>query len=134
MTSRHQAVPRSVLYTIKGRTQVKKNGKQLLIRRGRPAMVSKAAYLAWERSAVEQLRWQFSRKQQHQITTPIRAHFVVYLGARQRPDSDNIASGPFDALEKSGILKNDYLIDDFRVQRKRDNANPRVEIYLGWSE
>lgn len=117
-------------FTVQGRPQVKKNRKQIT-KSGR--LVSSKEYQQWEKDAVTQLQFQWNRKPAIDRLGRIwlNAAIISYLGARQRPDADNLYAGPLDALQLAGILDNDYCIVSHDGSRRlRDKDNPRVEISL----
>lgn len=85
---------------------------------------------AWWKAALPQLEDQWGKRPPISRKARIKAMLVVYVGARQHPDIDGAASGPMDALEKAGILENDYCIEELYAIRRKDDDNPRIEITL----
>jgi Holliday junction resolvase RusA-like endonuclease len=56
---------------------------------------------------------------------------ISYCGRGQTPDASNLYEAPQDALQRAGIISNDYWIRTHEgSNRLRDEANPRVEIIL----
>lgn len=74
------------------------------------------------------------------IPTPIVGDFyevdyVVYLGAKRKGDVANFEKCIGDALVKCKVLKSDDWISDYHQHKRRDHANPRVEIRIrGWKK
>lgn len=126
-----RAAMRPVLvFVIQGRPQVKKNSKRVIRdRRGQTRVVSSDEYHAWEQAAVLQLRAQWRNRPP--LEGLWNASIVSYLGARQRPDASNLYEGPQDALQLAGVFHNDsQIVSHDGSRRRRDNARPRVEVYL----
>lgn len=85
---------------------------------------------AWWRLAIPQLEAQWGSRPAIARAARIKAMLVVYVGARQHPDIDGATSGPLDALQRAGILDNDYSIEELYSIRRRDDENPRIELTL----
>jgi crossover junction endodeoxyribonuclease RusA len=82
----------------------------------------------WMQSAIRQLKEKYSGDT---ITDDVAAGFIIYQGARQAIDLDNAISGAMDALERSGIIKNDYQVSEIlHTKRLRDRKSPRIEITI----
>jgi crossover junction endodeoxyribonuclease RusA len=60
----------------------------------------------------------------------LRMHIHVFPDRTVSQDLDNIPKAICDALQKSGIFKNDSQIDDLRVTRNPKDTHKRVEITL----
>jgi len=94
---------------------------------------------AWQKAAFFQLVLQANARKakglgdkDHELVTTITA----YLGEGQHLDADNIAAAPLDALQRAGIVSNDYWCAPLHVYRERDPHDPRIEIRLEpkWKE
>lgn len=109
---------------IRGRPTSQKNSKRVFPGRRRPTMSKQAA--KWMGDALTQLIAQRTQPTitANGLTVVIRA----YCGKGVRPDADNLASGPLDSLQKSGVIANDNQIDILVVLRDRDREDPRIEI------
>jgi len=118
-------------YVIEGRWVSKKNSKEIL-RRGRFGcrfVASSHLYRRWEREAAVQLAGQNGGRPP--IEGKVRVRLAIYLDKRQRtPDRDNARSGPFDALQRAGVIRNDSQIVDDPLLIFRDEHRPRVEIMV----
>ena len=114
-------------FTILGNPPVKKNSMQITRQGG---LVPSAAYRAWIRGAVFQLRSQWKRLPMA-VSIELHVKFTFYLGARQKPDLSNLYEAPQDAMEVAGIISNDYwIVSHDGSRRLRDSKNPRIEIEL----
>ena len=60
----------------------------------------------------------------------MEAEIISFLGKGQSIDSDNLASGPLDAMQQAGVYKNDYWVKRITSDRMKDHENPRVTIHL----
>ena len=121
------SVPRR--FVVVGRWVSKKNGKAILKSGGRFFIGSNPKYRRWETEAVMQLRAQYKGKDT--ITNPVKVTTAIYLDRKQRrPDRDNARSGPFDALQKAKVIKNDSQIEDDPLHFFRDANQPRVELFV----
>ena len=114
---------------IQGKPRVQKNSRQILhLRDGRAILAEDSKVKTWRKQAVRQLEGQWLGKPT--ITEPLAVILVCHIGKRQRSDTDNLAAGPLDALEKAGVVKNDSQFSEVVVIRRKDWDNPRVEIFL----
>jgi Holliday junction resolvase RusA-like endonuclease len=131
-------VPWSLI--IVGKPAQKKNSPQVgyvgrrcpLCKRGTPRIFPDPQFRTWARSAVKQLRLQWTESEplgtKH---SPVVVSAIFYLAKRQHPDLDNLLSAVADVMQSAGIIKNDYWILSWGDSRRsRDNANPRVQIEL----
>ena len=116
---------------IEGKPKATKNGKRIVKFGKRSALISSKDAMTWRRSAVEQIKAQIPAGWQP-ITTKQGAvvDLRVYQGSRQSIDVDNAVSSVFDAMEKAGVMSNDYAIVSGSFWRGRDNARPRVEVLI----
>jgi len=87
----------------------------------------------WHRAALLQLKAQAAQlgasglgDEKHLLGTTV----IAYLGKGQHLDADNIAAAPLDALQKAGIILNDYWCCPLHIYRERDPVRPRVDIGL----
>lgn len=114
----------------------KRNWTIIWPRGGRPRIVLKAKYKAWEKSARDQLwaqrmTYQSSMTGIFHITSLVEVAFEFFLKDKRRYDLSNLIQGPEDALVKAGILDDDSLIQSVDGSRKhRSCENPRVEITI----
>lgn len=125
-------------FEILGRPISQKNNKQIVWpKEGRfskskkpisPLLVDSSRVKTWRKSAEKQLgpQWQNKRPLEGSLAVVVES----YLGTRQRGDTDNLAIGPLDALQKAKIVKNDNCFDSVVSIRHRDKDNPRVEIFI----
>jgi Holliday junction resolvase RusA-like endonuclease len=116
---------------IEGKPKATKNGKRIVKFGKRSALISSKDAMTWRRSAVEQIKAQIPKD--WQPITPKQGAVVelrVYQGSRQSIDVDNAVSSVFDAMEKAGVLSNDYAIVSGSFWRGRDTARPRVEVMV----
>lgn len=114
---------------ILGPPRTKKTHQRILRRKGRPFVMPAATSVAWEQSAVLQLRSQYKRAP---ITWPVNIAARVY---RDRAVGDFVGylQAICDALEKAGVLVNDKFVSTLDGSRLLvDKANPRVEVELSW--
>jgi len=119
-------------FTLYGKPMVQKNSKQIVWAKRypyerRPIIVDNPAVAKWRRDIVKQLKAQWSLDP---IEDELAAIVLAYLAKRQRPDVDNLAAGPLDALEKAGIVKNDRQFSVCWIKRAKDYENPRIEIVI----
>lgn len=115
--------------SIVGKPRVQKNCRSILhLRDGRSILAETSEVKSWRRSAVKQLEAQWLGRPM--INQKLAVIVIAYLAKRQRPDTDNLAAGPLDALEKAGVVKNDSLFSEVVVLRRQDWENPRVEIMI----
>lgn len=98
-----------------------------------PKVVANKQVKAWHESARLQLKFQGSRQDAAELGGEDReliTTIVAYLGSGQHIDPDNIAAAPLDALQRAGIVTNDYWCAPLHVFRERDTRDPRIEITL----
>jgi len=120
-------------FVILGRPVVQKNRMQ--IRRNRKtgqSFIGKSPEVeAWMRRAVLQLRQQWHEDGPIEHGVFLNAAIVTYQGPRGKADASNLYEAPQDALQKAGIVSNDYWIRSHNgSDRLSDPAKPRVEITL----
>jgi len=123
-------VYRFVLY---GPPMVQKNSKQIVWSNRHPfqrspKLVDAPKVKKWRNDIKAQAKAQWAGKDP--LTGDLGVIVVAYLGKRQRPDVDNLAAGPLDALEKSGIVENDRQFSMAVVIRRTDWEDPRVEVFV----
>lgn len=53
---------------------------------------------------------------------------VIYLGAGERRDVDNMAKVLLDALVDAGVMHSDAAVTDLILRKRRDRVNPRTEV------
>lgn len=118
-------------FTILGVPQVKKNSRQLVVRKGRPISLPGKPYREWAQTALLQLRSQWMGQAPIPRTTWLNAAIVSYQAKGQACDASNLYQGPEDVLQEARIIENDYqIVSHDGSRRLRDAANPRVEITL----
>ena len=52
----------------------------------------------------------------------------IYLGVRQKGDTDNFAKVCLDGLTEAGFIHSDAAVTDLILRKRRDRKNPRTEI------
>lgn len=117
-------------FTILGVPVSQKNRKQIMRNRktGKSFIGTEKAVRNWKMFAVQQLKRQWSYP--GPMTGEIRADILIFQGSHQSIDADNVLGGVFDAIEKAGIIKNDYQFVEGSWRRDRDRERPRVEVQL----
>lgn len=114
---------------IEGVPKSQKNNKRILKNQltGKRFIGSSTASLNWRDSAIIQLRRQWRDKP---LVGNIHAHLLICQGPGQSIDADNAVTSALDAMEKAGVVKNDYQFDRGSWERIRDRDRPRIEITL----
>lgn len=114
---------------ILGKPTTKKNHARIVRNRatGLPFILQSKQAVAWERSAVLQLKSAWRRPP---LTMPVTMSAVVY---RERATGDllNYLAAISDALEKAGVVEDDRLVaslDGCRLEK--DAKRPRVEVTI----
>jgi len=69
-------------------------------------------------------------RQEHPKDTLYEVMLVVFFGAKQKGDLDNLAKLPLDGLVKAGVIRTDAAIVDLTLRKRRDRDNPRTEIWV----
>lgn len=119
-------------YVIRGRPVSKKNSRPIRLNKktGKRFIGNNEMYLEWANDAAYQLRDQ--RIVFGAVTLKVRLHadVAIYLAKGQTMDIDNALCAGFDALQASGVIKNDAQIKSCTAKMGRDGGNPRVEIVL----
>ncbi len=128
MDEQCQPVNRVYAFEIVGKPRSQKNSKQIIQVRGRTMLVSDAKVQRWAKEAVKQLESQWMNEKP--LDGDLSVLLMVYLGKGQRGDTDNLAAGPLDALQKAGVVRNDSIFSRVAVVRNRDPDNPRVKIFI----
>lgn len=123
--------------TIIGRPAVLKNTKRIFRNRktGKPFIAKSQQATDWMTSAIEQLRHQW-RSKEPLPKKPIHTKMLFYLPTRDTSDLSNLYQGTEDALQKAGVIANDYWIASHDGSRriKDNNETPRVEVTLAVME
>ena len=119
-------------YTIAGRPISQKNSKTIVCRGNRPRMITNNNVRLWKESAIKQLIEQRERSGAPVIPRGVEmeVRIISFLDKGQAIDSDNLAAGPLDAMEKAGIYPNDYWVRCVISDRRKDFNFPRVEIHI----
>ncbi len=120
MNQQDQNQNTSILFecVIPGRVGIKKNGKKIAFRHGRPKIFSSDKYQLWENeSYVHILRLKKDSKILPEML--LEAHFEFhFLNHSGEPDTSNCIEGPQDLLAKVGIIGNDKSIVSLRAIKK----------------
>ena len=72
----------------------------------------------------------FSSAIREPITERMAVDITAYQPDRRARDLDNMLKAPLDALQHSGAYDDDSHIDELRISRAFDKANPRLEITI----
>ena len=65
------------------------------------------------------------------ISVPVRVELLVYPPDRRRRDIANVEKEVADALQRNGVLEDDFLIDELFIQRMPVSVeSPRVEVLI----
>jgi Holliday junction resolvase RusA-like endonuclease len=112
---------------------VQKNSKQIIWAKRypfqrSPRLIDKPKVIKWRKDITSQARAQWAGKDP--LTGDLGVIVVAYLGKRQRPDVDNLAAGPLDAIEKAGVVENDRQFSFAVIIRRTDWEDPRVEVFV----
>ena len=107
-----------------------KNARRILFKpSGVPFVAPDVKVRFWMKDAARQLSEQWGERPP--LDGDLRVDLEIYLGPRQRLDTDNAASSVLDALERGGVIVNDNRISELKARRhKTDRKNPRVEIQI----
>lgn len=116
--------------TIIGAPVTKSNSQRIMRgKAGRPFVSQSAAYVAWERSALEQLACIFGPAFAPKATNVPVSLRATFYRARHTGDLGNYLKALCDVIERSGLIENDRLIQSFDGSRlAHDPRNPRVEF------
>lgn len=125
-----------ILFVVRGSPVSQKNAKKIG-RRGKggvPFVLSDPKVRSWRKHAALSLH---ADRLAMKIDEPmggngreLAVNVAYYLGKGQRIDCDNAAGAPLDALQDAGVITSDYWVNPLRVERMRDEKDPRVEIYI----
>lgn len=120
-------------YTIRGNPADGSKNRKVIRRWGSRVGVGRTeTYRAWLDSAVAQLREQGGPIKLGGRGNPLAVNLIAYVPKGARPDIDNLLAGPLDALQRAGVISNDYWVREISAERLRDEAEPRVEIEVLW--
>ena len=92
-----------------------------------------AAYLEWENLAILQLMHQMNHQGIETITKPVHVKFLIYRAGKARVDLSNLIQSCEDALERAGIIENDFQIESLDGSRRIIGVKPgdaKAEIYV----
>lgn len=65
------------------------------------------------------------------ISSPVRVEVLVYPPDRRKRDLDNVTKETADALQRNGVLEDDFLIDEWFIKRMEVSPEkPRLEILI----
>lgn len=120
---------------IKGRPGIKKNGRPIFKdRRTGRRFLGKSEQLQGMEANAEADLWEqktAARGVVFPITEKLHATFLFYRDTHAPADLSNLYELVQDALQKTGIIKNDTQIESHDGSRKLyDPDNPRTEIIL----
>ena len=118
------------MFTIMGKPTSQKNLKRVAVRNGKSFLYTPGIVKVWQNSAKEQLMAQWNFNEPIPLGVELEAVVFSYLGKNQSIDADNLAGAPMDALQKAGIIKNDYWVKRVISERRKDLESPRVIILL----
>lgn len=115
--------------TIEGVPVSQKNNKRILRNRrtGKRFIGSSTKVLSWKADAIRQLKRQWRGPK---LIGVVHVHLLIFQGKGQSIDADNAMSSAFDAMEKAGVVRNDYQFATGSWERCRDWGRPRIEIQL----
>ena len=108
--------------SIEGEVPSKKNRYRI----GRGKFYQDAAVTRWMEEFFYQARQQCPGMSP--ISSEIALTIIFYI--KRDKDLDNLLNSVFDALQNSGIIKNDKLITSCRATKIKTKAIPRVEISI----
>jgi len=124
-----------IKFIILGQTPSKKNTHRSMYssHKKRFIIAPSKACLEWENLAILQLMHQMNYQGLETITAPVHCKILVYRATKIRADRLNLYQSVEDALERAGVIENDFLIESHDGSRvyygvKIDEA--RAEIYL----
>jgi Holliday junction resolvase RusA-like endonuclease len=121
----------NIKFIVLGRPVSQKNSKRVGFKKGGKGFLWTPKNIKdWKTSAIQQLADQWGDQDPIPSGVELQAEIVSFLGKGQSIDSDNLAAGPLDAMEKAGVYKNDYWVKRTISDRMKDPKNPRVVIYL----
>lgn len=120
---------------ILGQTPSKKNTHRSMYSsyKKRFIIAPSKACLEWENLAVIQLMHQMNEMELTTITEPVHCKILVYRATKIKADRLNLYQSVEDALEKAGVIENDFQIvshDGSRVYYGIFLEHARAEIYL----
>lgn len=101
---------------------------------GTPRVLPSVAYEMWERDALQQCFGIKAGLRKQGVVLPLAGQLSVNAQIYRQQASGDVAGfmqAIGDLLERSGIIANDSLIDDWDgTRRLKDAAKPRVEIFI----
>jgi len=113
--------------TILGAPRTKKNSGRIVKIGGSPRMLPSAAFKAYEKVAVPQLRQQWRRGA---LCSPVNIRATFYRDAL-RGDAVGYYQALADVLEAAGVVEDDKWIVSWDGSRLgKDAGRPRVEVVI----
>lgn len=112
---------------LSGRIPSKKNSKRMIFGRGKPLLISSAAYMDWHKEQSYRLK---------KIPKPIencKIEIFFFAPDKRATDLSNKAESIMDLLVDNSILKDDnwFVVQDLHLFFKGvDTINPRAEIFI----
>jgi Holliday junction resolvase RusA-like endonuclease len=95
----------------------------------RPMVIKTSKAKRWMDSAVFLIRGFMAQNGVKAIDCPVSLAIDVYRPTASG-DIDNYAKGILDALQASGMLTNDSLVNELTMRKHTDRRNPRYQITL----
>ena len=120
---------------ILGQTPSKKNTHRSMYSRSKRRFIIAPSEkcLEWENLAVLQLMHQMNEMGLETITASVHCKILVYRATKIRADRLNLYQSVEDALERAGVIENDFQIvshDGSRVMYGVKAEYARAEIYM----
>jgi len=123
-----------MLFLIKGQCPAKKSSHVIRKKGSRSWIAPNDEYQAWERDAAKQLMIQKSELGLIEaLAYPLDVRFLIYRSGTGRADLTNLIQSCEDALEKGGVISNDFLIESTDRSRRFlgvPEGEERIEIEI----
>lgn len=122
-------------FSLAGRVRSKKNSKQMILRGGKPRIISSSAFQAWETQARAELFLQKRSLENAGQVFPIKGNLCLTIsfgmkGRAHEPDLSNLIEGPQDLLQELGVIENDKQITQIVASKKMDDIFDHCEITI----
>lgn len=112
---------------IRGRVASKKNAKRLIRSRGRIIPISSKAWMAFEKSALEQLGY---LGEAIKLKPPYKIDYEFYMRGKGATDLDNMIAGINDILEKGGLIGNDKHVHEIQATKYLDSKEYETVVRI----